>query len=65
MYFVLYEDDFGEKKVAQFGNYAEAYEFYKRPSNVVFPYEIVSESQLWLYCTTTFHLGNRPPKETM
>lgn len=55
MYFVLYEDDFGEKKVATFSTYNEAFDFYKRPSNVVFPYYLLSESRLWDYCTSSRH----------
>lgn len=56
MYFVLYQDDFGEKKVARFDNYADAYEFYKRPSNVIFPLHILTEQQVWDYCTSERHV---------
>ena len=55
MYFVLYKDDFGEKKIARFETYEDALEFYKRPSNVVFPYHLLTEQRIWDYCTSQRH----------
>ena len=56
MYYVLYKDDFGEKRLAKFGNYADAYEFYNRPSNVIFPLHILTEQEVWDYCTSERHV---------
>ena len=53
MYFVLYKDDFGEKKIARFETYADAIEFYT--SNVVFPYYLLTEQRIWDYCTSQRH----------
>ena len=54
-FFVLFKDDFGDKHIAKFDNYKDAYNFWRTPSNVVFPYKILSLEEIWRYTTTSQH----------
>ena len=55
MYFVLFKDDFGDKHIAQFDNRKDAYDFWRTPSNVVFPYKLLTIEEIWNYCTSALH----------
>lgn len=41
-YLVLSRDDFGDYHATEFETYEKAIEFYHTPSNVIFPYKIVT-----------------------
>lgn len=55
MFFVLFKDDFGDRKIAKFKTYDEAYDFFKCPSNVVFPIHLLTEAEVWDYCVSQRH----------
>lgn len=55
-FFVLFKDDFGDKHIAKYDNYKDAHDFYRTPSNVVFPYAILTIEELWRYATTDLHI---------
>lgn len=56
MYLVLYKDDFGEKHIATYDNYKDAYDFYRTPSNVLFPHAVITIDELWEYVNIINHL---------
>ena len=55
-FFVLFKDDFGDKHITRYDNYKDAHDFYRTPSNVVFPYAILTIEELWRYATTELHI---------
>lgn len=55
-YFVLFKDDFGDKHIARYDSYEDARRFYLMPSNVVFPYALITIEELWRYVTTNLHI---------
>ena len=59
MYFVLFQDDFGDKHIARYDNYQAAHNFWRTPSNVVFPLAPpLSADDLWAFVTTNKNIYN-------